>query len=60
MEEIGHGSRGGRTLTFSAIGAREEDERRAREFFVAKEEGDYDRKAKAECKEPNIPSRVNL
>jgi hypothetical protein len=36
MEKIGHGSRGGRTHSFLAIGAKEEDEKGVQEFSVAK------------------------
>lgn len=33
IEEIGHGSWGGRTLSFSSIRAKEEDKKRAQEFL---------------------------
>jgi hypothetical protein len=39
MEEMGHGSRGGRTLSFSAIRAREGDKKEARSTFAVEAEG---------------------
>jgi hypothetical protein len=39
MEDMGHGSRGGRTLNFLAIGVKEGDEKEAMCTFAAEAEG---------------------